>query len=60
LDKKISVSQTRKQFFDKKIGKEIYKCFPVYYPVGNWRFNIDKAIEDINWIIQTYVQNQNR
>lgn len=60
LDKKISVSQTRKQFFDKKIGKEIYKCFPVYYPVGNGRFNIDKAIEDINWIIQTYVQDQNR
>lgn len=26
--------------------------YPVYYPVGNGFFNIDKAIEDINWIIK--------
>ena len=56
LNQKISVSQTRKQFFDKKIGKEIYKCFPVFYPVGNGRFNIDKSIEDINYIINTFLK----
>lgn len=47
LDRKISVSTTRKQKF-------IYKdfCFyPVYYPVGNGIFNMDKAIEDIKFII---------
>lgn len=56
LNDKISVSQTRKQYFDKKIGKETYKCFPVFYPVGNGRFNIDKSIEDIKYIIETYIK----
>lgn len=56
LDKKISVGATRKQYFEKKLGKEIYKCFPVFYPVGNGRFNIDKSIEDINYIIETYIK----
>lgn len=58
LGKKISVSLTRKQYFDKKIGKETYKCFPIYYPVGNGRFNIDKSIEDIKYIINTYIKEQ--
>ena len=31
-------------------GKE-YKCYSVYYPVGNGRFNIDKSIEVIQYII---------
>ena len=26
--------------------------YAVYYPVGNGRFNIDKAIEDIKWIMK--------
>ena len=56
LNEKISVSQTRKQYFDKNIGKETYKCFPVFYPVGNGRFNIDKSIEDIKYIIETYIK----
>lgn len=56
LDKKISVSQTRKQYFEKKLGSNTYKCFPVFYPVGNGRFNIDKSIEDINWIITNYIK----
>ena len=30
----------------------MYKVFPVYYPVGNGIFNIDKSIEDIKWIIK--------
>ncbi len=56
LDKKISVSQTRKQYFEKKLSKETYKCFPVFYPVGNGRFNIDKSIEDIKYIIDKYIK----
>ncbi len=59
LNKKISVSETRKISFDKKIGKDIYKCFPVYYPVGNGRFNIDKSIEDIKYIIDTCIKENN-
>ena len=51
LKEKISVSQVRKKEFIKKIGKNNYKCYSVYYPVGNGRFNIDKSIEDIKWII---------
>lgn len=53
LNKKISVSQTRKKCFIKRINKNDYRCYPVFYPVGNGRFNIDKAIEDINYIIKT-------
>lgn len=51
LDKKISVSQVRKQCFHKKINGIDYKFYSVYYPVGNGIFNIDKSIEDIKWII---------
>lgn len=47
LNKKISVSQCRKQLFTDKIKNEQYKFYSVYYPVGNGRFNIDKSIEDI-------------
>ena len=52
LNKKISVSQVRKQLFEKEIKNKKYKCNSVYYPVGNGFFNIDKAIEDIKWIIE--------
>ena len=56
LDKKISVSQTRKQYFERKLSNKTYKCFPVFYPVGNGRFNIDKSIEDIKYIIDKYIK----
>ena len=52
LNKKISVSENRKISHNLKIKDNIYKVFPVYYPVGNGIFNIDKAIEDIKWIIE--------
>ena len=55
LNKKISVSQCRKQLFTDKIKNEQYKFYSVYYPVGNGRFNIDKSIEDINWIIENEI-----
>lgn len=52
LDEKISVSQVRKNCFVKDINGIKYKFYSVYYPVGNGRFNINKAIEDIKWIIE--------
>lgn len=55
LHKKISVSENRKQYHEKIIDNHTYKCFPVYYPVGNGRFNIDKAIEDLKWIIANHI-----
>ena len=52
LDEKISVSQVRKKCFIKRINGEEFKFYSVYYPIGNGRFNIDKSIEDIKWIIK--------
>lgn len=51
LNKKISVSTCREEKFIKKINNKEYNCYSVYYPVGNGRFNIDKSIEDIKYII---------
>lgn len=50
LNQKISVSQCRKKLFKSEINGKEYKCYCVYYPVGNGRFNIDKSIEDIQYI----------
>ena len=47
LNQKISVSSVRKKCFN----KDGYKFYSVYYPVGNGRFNINKSIEDIKYII---------
>ena len=52
LNKKISVSSNRKERHYLKISNNKYKVYPVYYPVGNAIFNMDKAIEDIKWIIE--------
>ena len=51
LNEKISVSQCRKKIFMNNINGKEYKCYSVYYPVGNGRFNIDKSIEVIQYII---------
>ncbi len=51
LNKTISVSKCRKESFDLVVNNNTYKVYPVYYPVGNGIFNMDKAIEDINYII---------
>lgn len=56
LNKKISVSQCRKQLFIDKINSTEYKFYSVYYPVGNGRFNIDKSIEDIKYIQENLKQ----
>ena len=43
-----------------KIKDKTYKTYPVYYPIGNGRFNIDKSIEDINWIIDQELKEKMR
>lgn len=53
LNSKISVSQVRKQVFRKDIQGKSYKCYSVFYPIGNGRFNINKSIEDIKWIMSS-------
>lgn len=57
LNDKISVSQCRKKVFVKEINGKKYNCYAVFYPVGNGRFNIDKSIEDINYIIEQLSNN---
>ena len=52
LNKKISVSEHRKVRHEIEINKHKYAVYSVYYPVGNGIFNMDKAIEDIDWIIE--------
>ena len=58
LGKKISVSQVRKQSFTKMINGTEFKFYSVYYRVGNGRFNIDKSIEDIKWIMENELEYQ--
>jgi Uracil-DNA glycosylase len=53
LNQPISVSKCRKEHYEIDINKDKYKVYPVYYPIGNGRFNIDKAIEDIKYILET-------
>lgn len=52
LDEKISVSQCRKKLFKKEMNGKKFSFYTVFYPVGNGRFNIDKSIEDIKWILK--------
>lgn len=54
LKEKISVSLCRKEKFNLKTNNKTYDAYSVYYPVGNGRFNIDKSIEDIKYIMDTY------
>lgn len=56
LGEKISVSQCRKKVFEKKINGKAYKFYSVFYPVGNGRFNIEKSIEDILYIIKNEIK----
>lgn len=58
LNKNISVSQCRKQSFPSNIAGKNYNVYPVYYPIGNGMMNIDKAIEDLNYIIRTNFKSQ--
>ena len=59
LNEKICVSECRKKLFLKKIHGKEYSFYSVYYPVGNGFFHIDKAIEDILYIIQKQKEEKN-
>lgn len=52
LKKNIKVSESRKEcnFLDLNWNK--LKVFPVFYPVWQWMRNINKAKEDIDWILK--------
>ena len=52
LKERISVSKVRRKCFIREFDGHLYKFYAVYYPVGNGRFNIDKAIADIEWIME--------
>lgn len=58
LDEKIEVSKVRRQEFTKVIYNKPYKFYSVYYPIGNGRYNIDKSIADIKWIIDNLKKEQ--
>ena len=58
LGEKISVSSVRKKLFKKNINGKEYDAYSIYYPIGNGRFNIDKSIEDIKWIIENNIKNK--
>lgn len=53
LDENITVSTTRKKKFMLDIDGKKYESYAIYYPVGNGRFNQDKAIEDIKMILSS-------
>lgn len=52
LEETITVSTVRRKVFNLKIGNKNYESYAVFYPVGNGRFNQDKAIEDIKEILK--------
>lgn len=56
LKENISVSQVRKKEFKRKIGSKEYTLYSLFYPIGNGRFNIDKTIEDLKYIIDTKIK----
>lgn len=47
LNKVISVSKCRKDYYFKNINDINYKVYPIFYPVGQGMRNIDIAINDI-------------
>lgn len=57
LNEKISVSLCRKKEFKRTINGKDYIFYSVFYPVGNGRYNLDKSIDDIKWIIEKKLNN---
>ena len=53
LREKIKVSDERKKERTHKGQGFDAKVYSVFYPVGNGRFNMPKAIEDLRWILKT-------
>ena len=52
LDENIKVSEVRQKKFLLDIDGIKYESYAIYYPVGNGRFNQDKAIADIREILR--------
>lgn len=52
LDQNISVSLWRTKYQKLKIKEKEFKVYPVFYPVGNGRFNMPKAISDLQVIFK--------
>ena len=57
LGENINVSKCRKQIYKKDVSNIIYDVYPVFYPVGNGMMNIDKAIEDLKYILNKSLVN---
>jgi DNA polymerase len=55
LGKNIKISDYRKKFEKFEVDGNIFKVFPVYYPVGQGMRNIVKAREDIKWILKNQI-----
>ena len=55
LGKSVKVSEYRKKHELIKIDKRLIKIFPIYYPFGQGIRNIEKAKEDIGWIIKNQI-----
>ena len=51
LNQPISVGTCRKKKFQLNTGKKTFESYAVYYPVGNGFFNAEKAIQDIQSIM---------
>ncbi len=51
LEQPITVSTARQQKFLLKIDEKTFESYALFYPVGNGRFNQNKAIEDIKEIL---------
>ncbi|MFA7662456.1 MAG: uracil-DNA glycosylase family protein [Patescibacteria group bacterium] len=56
LNKKIKVSDYRKKHEILQINKQAFQIFPVYYPIGQGTRNMDKAKEDIAWILKNVLK----
>ncbi len=54
LNQTITVSSCRQKLFTINLENSQYPTYAVFYPVGNGRFNQDKAIEDIREILKNY------
>lgn len=52
LEEKVSVSLARCKKFDLDLNGNVVEGYAVFYPVGNGRFNQDKAICDIKTILK--------
>jgi DNA polymerase len=55
LNKNIKIANYRKKCEKIEINGNIFKVFPVYYPVGQGMRNITKTKEDIRWILKNKI-----